>query len=267
MSALQQPDSPALSARDMVVEVAGRRIVNGVSFDVQPGEWLNLVGPNGAGKTTLLRVLAGLQRAEGALTVDGRDTHHLRRRDWSRRVALVPQSPLVPPGMTVAEYVLLGRTAHIHPLASESRHDLDVAAGALQRLDLLEFADRMVDTLSGGERQRVLVARLLAQDAPIALLDEPTSALDVGHQQQVLDLVEHLRRTEGLTVIATMHDLTMAGQYGDRIALMVDGRIVSEGTAATVLTESVLSLHYGARVRIVETEDGPIVVPVRQERR
>jgi iron complex transport system ATP-binding protein len=165
--------------------------------------------------------------------------------------------------MTVAEYVLLGRTPHIHPLGSEGRHDLDMARLALERLELLGFADRTVDTLSGGERQRVLVARLLAQDAPIALLDEPTSALDVGHQQQVLDLVEELRRTHGLTVLATMHDLTMAGQYGDRVALLVDGRLVTVGAAAEVLTEASLTTHYGARVRVIDTEDGPLVVPVR----
>jgi iron complex transport system ATP-binding protein len=266
VSALTSHDAAAVVGRDLTVEIAGTRIVDGVSFDLRPGEWLNIVGPNGAGKTTLLRIIAGLQRADGVLSIDGLDAHRLRRRDWSRLVALVPQSPLVPPGMTVAAYVLLGRTAHIHPLASESRHDLDVVASALDRLDLRDFAERMVDTLSGGERQRVLVARLLAQDAPIALLDEPTSALDVGHQQQVLDLVDDLRQTHGLTVIATMHDLTMAGQYGDRVALMVDGRVVAEGPAAAVLTERVLSTHYGARVRVLETDDGPIVVPVRKER-
>ena len=259
-------DQAAVAGRDVTVEVGGRRIVDGVSVDVQPGEWLNIVGPNGAGKTTLLRVIAGLQHAGGSLTIDGRGTHQLRRREWSRLVALVPQSPLVPPGMTVAQYVLLGRTAHIHPLASESRHDLEAVGSALDRLGLRSFAERMVDTLSGGERQRVLVARLLAQDAPIALLDEPTSALDVGHQQQVLDLVEDLRRTHGLTVIATMHDLTMAGLYGDRVALMVDGRVAAEGSAAEVLTETVLSMHYGARVRIIETDDGPVVVPIREAR-
>ena len=257
---------PALSARGIVVRAGRKALLDGVSLDVQAGEWLNIVGPNGAGKTTLLRVIAGLQAADaGALTIDGRSASELRRRDRSKLVALVPQSPVVPPGMTVTEYVLLGRTAHIHPLASESRHDLEVVADALDRLELRAFAERFVDTLSGGERQRVLVARLLAQDAPIALLDEPTSALDVGHQQQVLELVEELRGKEGLTVIATMHDLTMAGQYGDRVALMVGGRVVAAGTAREVLTEPVLSAHYNARVRIIETGGGPIVVPIRQE--
>jgi iron complex transport system ATP-binding protein len=267
VTALTSQLDPALAATGLTVEIDGRRLLDDLTLSVQPGEWLNVVGPNGAGKTTLLRVLAGLTRAAGTLSIDGRDANGLRRRERSRLVALVPQSPLVPPGMTVAEYVLLGRTAHIHPLASESRHDLDAVSVALDRLDLGSFVDRTVDTLSGGERQRVLVARLLAQDAPIALLDEPTSALDVGHQQQVLDLVEELRHTNGLTVVATMHDLTMAGQYGDRVALLVAGRLAAVGPASEVLTEAVLSAHYGARVRILQTDDGPVVVPIRESHR
>jgi iron complex transport system ATP-binding protein len=253
-------------ATDLTVEIGGRRLLDHLSLTVHPGEWLNVVGPNGAGKTTLLRVLAGLAHADGHLVIDGRDARGLGRRDRSRLVALVPQTPLVPAGMTVTEYVLLGRTAHIHPLGSESRHDLGLVAEALDRLDLRDLADRFVATLSGGELQRVLVARLLAQDAPIALLDEPTSALDVGHQQQVLELVDELRRTHGLTVIATMHDLTLAGLYGDRVALLVDGRLAAAGAAADVLTEDVITAHYGARVRVVQTDDGPVVLPIREPR-
>jgi iron complex transport system ATP-binding protein len=257
-------DAPVLSCRGVTVALGGRRIVDGVDLDVAPGEWLNIVGPNGAGKTTLLRVLAGLIPADdGELDVGGRPARTLRRREWSRRVALVPQVPLVPPGMIVSHYVLLGRTPHLSPLGSEGAADLEAAHRALERLDLLPLAGRAVDTLSGGERQRVLVARLLTQDAPVALLDEPTAALDVGHQQQVLDLVQELRADTGLTVVATMHDLTMAAQYGDRLALMVAGRLVATGPAHQILTEDVLSTHYGARVRVIPTDDGPVVVPIR----
>jgi iron complex transport system ATP-binding protein len=256
----------ALNVEGLRKRYGANEALKGVDLRIGEGELVGLLGPNGAGKTTLLRVLAGLAAAEGELTIDGRDARSLRRRDRSKLVALVPQSPLVPAGMTVTEYVLLGRTAHIHPLGSESRRDLAHVADALDRLDLDGLADRFVATLSGGELQRVLVARLLAQDAPIALLDEPTSALDVGHQQQVLELVDELRRTHGLTVVATMHDLTLAGQYGDRVALLVDGRLAATGPAAEVLTEPIVSAHYGARVRIVQTDDGPVVLPIREPR-
>src|SRR5690606_2670095 len=164
----------------------------GVDLDVAPSEWVNLVGPNGAGKTTFLRAVAGLVPHGGTIDVGGRSAHQLGRRELARQVALVPQLPLVPPGMTVADYVLLGRTPHLAPLATESADDLAATADAIELLELGPFANRPVDTLSGGERQRVVVARLVAQDAPVALLDEPTAALDVGHQQQVLDLVDQL---------------------------------------------------------------------------
>ena len=252
-----------ITARDVTVAFGPRRVVDGVSFEVPSGSWLNVVGPNGAGKTTLLRVLAGLQPFEGAVAVDGRDSATFRRREWARTVALVPQVPQLPPGMTVAHYVLLGRTPHLPPLGGESRADVDAAAAAMERLDLLALADRPVTTLSGGERQRVLVARLLAQDAPVALLDEPTTALDVGHQQQVLDLVDELRADHALTVVATMHDLTLAAQYGDCVALLDDGRLVATGTADDVLREDTLSALYRARVRVLRDGDSLVVVPVR----
>jgi iron complex transport system ATP-binding protein len=253
--------------RDVGVTFGAAQVVDAVSLDVAPGEWLNLVGPNGAGKTTLLRVIAGLTPSTGTITVDGRDSRTFRRRDWARRVALVPQIPLVPAGMSVAQYVLLGRTPHLPRFGGESAADLDAARAALHRLDLLPFADRLVSTLSGGERQRVLIARLLAQDAPIALLDEPTTALDVGHQQQVLDLVDELRADHDLTVIATMHDLTLAAQYGDRVALLDRGRIAATGTADAVLTEEGLAALYGARVRVLRDGDDLVVVPVRDRDR
>jgi iron complex transport system ATP-binding protein len=249
--------------RDVTVAFGERRVVDGVSLDVAPGEWVNIVGPNGAGKTTLLRVLAGLAGFDGAVTIDGRDTRTLKRREWARRVALVPQVPMIPLGMSVVHYVLLGRTPHLRPLGAEGPADLAATEDALERLDLVPFADRPLATLSGGERQRVLVARMLAQDAPLVLLDEPTTALDVGHQQQVLDLVDELRYSHELTVVATMHDLTLAAQYGDRLALMDDGKLVASGTAEEVLTEEGLAALYGARVRVIRDGGNLVVVPVR----
>ena len=253
----------AIALEHVSVAFDGTPVVDDVTLDVASGEWLNIVGPNGAGKTTLLRVLAGLTAFDGSLAFDGRDHRTFKRKELARRIALVPQIPQIPLGMSVAHYVLLGRTPHLRPFGAEGPADLDAARRALERLDLLPFADRAVTTLSGGERQRVLVARLLAQDASIALLDEPTTALDVGHQQQVLDLVDELRRDHDLTVIATMHDLTLAAQYGDRVALLDRGRLAATGTASEVLTEERLSALYGARVRVLRDGDSLVVVPKR----
>jgi len=139
-----------------------------------------------------------------------------------------------------------------------------VVSSVLERLELTPFAGRTLSTLSGGERQRAFLARALAQEAPLLLLDEPTSALDIGHQQDVLELVDELRRDRRLTVLATMHDLSVAGEYADRLVLMAAGQVVAAGAPREVLTEELLGSLYGARVRVVDGEHGPIVVPVRR---
>ena len=245
------------------VQLGGQPVLRGVDLRVDDGEWVAVVGPNGAGKSTLLRLLAGLVRGSGDLVIDGRDAARLKPRELARLVALVVQSPTIPEAMTVADYALLGRTPHIGPFGMEGPADLAAVHGALARLELTTLADRYVTTLSGGERQRVLLARALAQGTPIMLLDEPTSALDVGHQQQVLELVDELRRDHRLTVVTTMHDLTMAGQYADRLVLVDHGVVVVDGTAGEVLTEAHLSRYYGARVRIVDDGGHPVVLPFR----
>jgi iron complex transport system ATP-binding protein len=165
--------------------------------------------------------------------------------------------------MTVGEYVLLGRTAHLGLLGRPGPADRQAAAEAAERLDLALLASRRLDALSGGERQRAVLARAIAQDAPVLLLDEPTAALDVGRQQEVLELVGELRAERGLTVLGAMHDLTLAGQYADRLALLDGGRLVAEGRPAEVLTEERIARHYHARVRVTSVDDSPVVVPAR----
>jgi iron complex transport system ATP-binding protein len=255
----------ALGLRELSVELGGLRILDRVSGSIEAGEWVTVIGPNGAGKSTLLRAVAGLVPWQGAVEIRGDDGAALGRRELARRVALVPQLPELPPGMTVAEYVLLGRTPHLGYLARESGSDLDVADAALVRLDLVDFASRRLGTLSGGERQRAVLARAFAQQAPILLLDEPTSALDIGRGQQALELVDELRREAGLTVFAAMHDLTLAGQYADRLLLLDGGRIVAAGVVDDVLKDELISRHYGASVRVLRDDDGSVVVlPVRR---
>jgi iron complex transport system ATP-binding protein len=250
----------ALAVEHVTVELGGRPIVEDISFSVEHGEWVTLIGPNGAGKTTLLRAVAGLVSHQGSISIDGRPLRRLGRRELARQVAVVPQVPLMPNAMTIREYVLLGRTPYVSYAGRESRSAHAAVEQALGRLDLLGLADRELGTLSGGERQRAVLARALSQEAPLLLLDEPTTALDAGRQQEALELIDALRLDAGLTVVATMHDLTVAGQYAPRLLLLSGGRIVAQGTGEEVLTEAIVAEHYGARVRVIEGA----VIPVRR---
>jgi iron complex transport system ATP-binding protein len=255
-----------IELRSITVELGGKPVVDGVSATVADGEWLALIGPNGAGKTTLLRAIARLVPFAGEIALEGRAAQELSRGELARLVAVVPQEPSTPPWMTVAEYVLLGRTPHLGPLAKEGTRDRDAAARSLARLDLLPFVHRRLGTLSGGEKQRVVVARALAQEAPIVLLDEPTAALDIGHQQQALELLDGLRTESGLTLVAAMHDLTLAAQYADRMLLLDAGRVVADGAPTEVLTEAVIATHYGAAIDVVAVGERIAVVPRRTGR-
>ena len=243
--------------------LGGVRVVDGVDLGVPAGTTTMLIGPNGAGKTTLLRVVAGLVAHAGEIRVDGRAVHAVGARARARLLALVPQAPLLPPEMTVTEYTLLGRTAHLGFLGRASARDADVAHEALTRLGLGDLADRPLASMSGGERQRAVLARALAQQAPVLLLDEPTTALDVGRQQDVLDLVATLRAERGLTVLGAMHDLTLAGQYADRLVLLDGGRVVAQGRPEQVLTQALIAHHYQARVRVASVDGAPVVLPAR----
>jgi iron complex transport system ATP-binding protein len=247
------------------VVLGGARIVEDVTIGVARGEWLTLIGPNGAGKSTLLRAIAGLVGYDGTIALDGEPLERLRRRDVARQLAFVPQSPLLPPDMTVSDYVLLGRTPHIGPFGSEGRRDVAAVERALERLELAPFAGRPLHTLSGGEQQRAVLARALAQEAPLLLLDEPTTALDIGRQQQALELVAELRSERPLTVLSAMHELTLALQYADRLALLAAGRLVAAGAPEEIATESLLAEHYGAEVEVIANGDGPVaVIPKRR---
>jgi iron complex transport system ATP-binding protein len=254
----------SIDVRGLRVTLDRAIVLDGVDLTVAAGEWVTVIGPNGAGKSTLLSAVGGLLPFAGTVAVSGTELARLPRRDRARRVATVRQSPVVPPGMTVLDYVLLGRTPYIAPLGRESAADLAAARDVLGRLDLTGLAGRELDTLSGGERQRAFLARALAQGAGVLLLDEPTTALDIGHQQDVLELVDQLRREGGLTVLATMHDLSTAGEYADRLVLLAGGRVVAAGRPADVLTAELLAEHYRVRVRVIPGDRGPLVVPVRR---
>ncbi len=254
----------SLELADVTVSYGRAEVVRGVSATIGEGEWVGLIGPNGAGKTSLLRAVAGLVPFAGSIEVDGHPVMGSHRRELARRLALVPQSPRTPSELTVAEYVLLGRTPYIGYLATEARSDREAATTALAQLGLAGFAERRLGSLSGGELQRVVLARALAQDAPLLLLDEPTSALDLGRQQQVLELVDQLRRDHGLTVVAAMHDLSLAGQFADRLLLLDGGRLVADGAPAEVLSEGTIGALYAADVRVVHEDGAVFVLPRRR---
>ena len=258
-------DSAAMVELDGVtVRFGGRAVVDGVGASVGRGEWVGLIGANGAGKTTLLRAVAGLVGHEGEVRLGGRAAAPMGRRERARSVSYVPQAPEMPADMSVFDYALLGRTPHIAYLAVESSTDVAHCRGLLDRLELSHLAHRHLSTLSGGERQRVVLARALAQEAPVLLMDEPTSALDMSHRVEALEIVDELRRDWGLTVISALHDLTLAGQFADRLLLLAGGRVAALGTPAEVLEEGLLERSFGASVRIIETDDGELVIAPRR---
>jgi iron complex transport system ATP-binding protein len=253
----------SVELRGVTVALGGRPVLSGVSASVGSGDWVALVGPNGAGKSTLLRAVCGLQKYAGSIIVDRIDLSALGRRDVARRIALVPQTPTTPTELTVSEYIVLGRVPHSGYLAKPSRRDREAVTRTLERLDLSALRDRRLGSLSGGERQRAVLARALAQEAPLLLLDEPTTGLDIGRQQHVLELVESLRVEAALTVISAMHDLTLAGQYADRLLLLSHGQLIADGSAREVLTEAQIGAHYQASVRVLDERQNVVVVPLR----
>ncbi len=249
-----------LSFDDVSVVYRGVPVLDGVSASIKPGEFIAVIGPNGAGKSSLLKAIVGVVNHRGVITVSDGSEAVSDHRQRARHIAYVPQQPVFPFGMSVAEYVLLGRTAHLSWLGVESQGDRNLAHAALERLNLEEFAARELHELSGGEAQRVSLARALVHEAPILILDEPTSALDLGHQLSVLDLIDELRIERNLTVITALHDLTSAARYADRVMLLDQGKIAEFGSPKAVMTEAILSRHYGANIGVLHAPDGSLVV-------
>jgi len=254
---------PVVECRGVSVVRGGARVVTDVDLAVDRGDWVAVVGPNGAGKTSLLHAVAGLIPATGHLRVGGLDPAHTPRRRMARVVGLMPQRPVVPDGISVRQLVTLGRTPHRGRFGTETAADRDAVERTLDRLELTELADRPAVDVSGGELQRVVLGRALAQEPQVLLLDEPTSALDIGHQQSVLDLVGAMRLQDDLTVVAAMHDLTLAGQYAHRVVLLHQGRVVADATPTEVLRPARLAEVYGARVEVLQRDGGPAVLPIR----
>lgn len=250
-------NKPSVSCEGISVSLSSKPVLSDVSFKCEAGEWLSVIGPNGAGKTTLLRVLSGIIRPQqGSVQIGDRDLASMSPRQRARQAAVISQHPIVPPGVKVMDYVLLGRVPHLGFGLRRSEEDHQIVWELLRRLQAEQFADVALSDLSGGERQRIVVARALAQETPVLLLDEPTSALDIGHQLEVLELLDELRKERGLTIVSTTHDLTLAGQFADRLLLLADGKVAAVGKPAEVLTRDVIEEHYGAQVEILARNGG-----------
>ena len=255
-----------LHLRDVTFAYGEFLVLSHVSLDLPTGSFAALIGANGAGKTTILNLACGsLRPSQGQVTLDGHDLSHMAPRQRARRIAMVPQSLNVPFAFTVRELVALGRTPYAHPLRGERRADRDAVDRALEVTDTARFADRGVLDLSGGERQRVIVALALAQEPDLLLLDEPTANLDIANQLAILDIIRELHRRDGLTVLAAIHDLNLAGLYFDRILAVDRGRIVADGPPRAVLVPEIIGAVYGTPVQVVDhpSEPVPLVALVR----
>jgi len=259
-------DAHRLHAEGLTLGYSGRTVVEGLALEVPPGRVTAVVGANACGKSTLLRAMSRLlSPQEGRVVLDGRDVHRMPARQLARTLGLLPQSPVAPDGITVADLVGRGRHPHQRALQRWSREDDAAVAEAMTMTATGGLADRPVDELSGGQRQRVWIAMALAQRTDLLLLDEPTTFLDVAHQVEVLDLLTDLNRTRGTTVVMVLHDLNLAARYADHLVAMVGGGLATApGPPEQVLTQDVVRAVFGLESRVVPdpVSGRPMVLPI-----
>ncbi|MFC6083095.1 ABC transporter ATP-binding protein [Sphaerisporangium aureirubrum] len=258
-------DGPDLRAEGLRLAYDDRVVVRDLDLVVPPGRVTAIVGANACGKSTLLRALARLLTPRaGAVRLDGRAVHAIPTRDLAQRLGILPQGPVAPEGLTVVDLVTRGRSPHQTWWRQWSKADEQAVHGALAATGLTELAGRAVDELSGGQRQRAWIAMAVAQGTPVLLLDEPTTYLDLAHQIDVLDLVTDLNRREGRTIVMVLHDLNHACRYADHVIAMKEGRIVTEGPPAEVVTAATVEDIFGLRCHVTTdpVSGTPLVIPV-----
>lgn len=249
-----------INIENLSVRFADRVVLQSITLEIPDGTWSCLVGPNGAGKTTLLRTMLGMQPYSGSIKFDGREI----AKNKSLNIAFVPQNPAIPAAMSVAEYVMLGR-AKLDGWGKESSHSRNIVHEMLEATQLLGMQGQLVSTLSGGEMQRVLIARALVQEPEVMLLDEPTSALDLHHQIAVLNKVEEIKAT-GVTIISTMHDITLGAMYAERIIIMQSGRVLLDGESQLVIHSPELRSAFDDRISVHLLENGrPVIIAAKRE--
>jgi len=254
-----------LGAEEITVGYGGDPVIRDLTLDIPDGMVTAIVGPNGCGKSTLLRTLARLLKpSDGRVRLDGEAIDAVSTREVSRRLALLPQSPIAPDGLLVRDLVGRGRHPHQTWFRQWSPSDEQIVEQALRMTDTWDLRDRALDQLSGGQRQRAWIAMTLAQDTDLVLLDEPTTFLDLAHQVEVLDLVTRLNRERGRTVAMVLHDLNLAARYSDLVVVMKSGVVVTIGTPREVFTSALLEDVFGLRADILDDPRTglPVVVPV-----
>jgi len=253
-----------LAAQAVTLGYGDRTIVERLDLEVPPGLITAIVGANGCGKSTLLRALARLiTPSEGQVVLDGKALHSRPSKEVARTLGLLPQSPVAPEGIAVADLVGRGRHPHQKLLARWSERDYAVVADALAATGIEDLADRSVDELSGGQRQRVWIAMALAQETDIPLLDEPTTFLDVAHQVEVLDLLTDLNRERGTTIVMVLHDMNLAARYADHLFALCAGRVVASGAPGDVMTAELIREVFDLDSLVVTdpVSGAPIVLP------
>ncbi|MGY1616271.1 ABC transporter ATP-binding protein [Geodermatophilus sp. SYSU D00691] len=258
-------DTRSLAAEDLTLGYGERTVIEDLDLVVPAGEITAIVGANACGKSTLLRSMSRLLAPRtGQVLLDGRSVHRMPAKELARALGLLPQSPIAPEGITVADLVGRGRNPHQGIFTRWRQEDDAAVAAALEATQTTALADRAVDELSGGQRQRVWIAMALAQQTDLLLLDEPTTFLDVAHQIEVLDLLTDLNRTRGTTIVMVLHDLNLAARYADHLVALADGRIHAAGTPAEVLTEQTVRAVFGLDSRVVvdPTSGKPLMLPI-----
>ena len=243
-------DTAIVRVLGVKVYYGGYRALNRVSLNVEPGEVVGVVGPNGSGKTTLLKTIDGILKPRiGSVYIDGREVAHMKRKEVARLIGYVPQRLELSTNMSVADFVLTGRRPYIG--FNYTRRDLEIALNALEMVDALHLASRRLDQLSGGELQRVVIARALAADPRILLLDEPTASLDPRYQVEVLRLILRLAREKGLAVVMSLHNLTQAYRFSDKVVMLRDGEIYAAGRPEEVLTPKNIKAVFGVEALVL----------------
>mgnify|MGYP000945580210 FL=1 len=262
-------ESHSLAVEGLSLGYGDHAVIHGIDLSVLPGKITGILGANACGKSTLLKSMSRLLKPTGGqVLLDGRDVHSMPAKELARTLGLLPQSPIAPEGITVADLVGRGRHPHQGIMSRWSSADDEAVAFALDSTGTAELADRAVDELSGGQRQRVWIAMALAQQTDLLLLDEPTTFLDVAHQIDVLDLLTDLCRERGITIVMVLHDLNLAARYCDEVVMTADGAVEAQGAPGEVFTEERVEKVFGLKSRIIPdpVSGTPLVLPIGRHR-